>query len=335
MQQPSVQRINHVCLIILAAVALTVALIYTRTIMVLLVFSFFLYTVLSTGIGLIDKVVKIQKWISVTLMMLMIILLFFGLIVMMTNSIEQFVSGAEAYQVKILEFIAWLEKKFASYGYDIDTSVAQSMTNLPVFSYIQGLTTSIISFVGQTFLVFIMTLFMILGKQKSDIDNPLVTEIHASVSNYITIKTIVSFLTGVLVFLILTMFNVELAFMFGVLTFLMNFIPSIGSIIATFLPMPVVLLHFGFSVQALVILLLVTVTQVMIGNVIEPKFMGERLDMHPVTVLVSLLFWGLVWGVPGMFLAVPVTAVIKIILGKIQSTRSIALLMSGQIPSQF
>src|SRR5690606_7889221 len=109
-------------------------------------------------------------------------------------------------------------------------------------------------------------------------------------------------------------------------------IPSIGSIVATFLPMPVVLMQYDVSLKTLIIFLIMTFVQVLIGNIIEPKLMGERMDLHPVTVLVFLLFWGLVWGIPGMFLAVPITAIIKMVLSRIESTEGIAQVLAGRIP---
>ncbi|MCB1197387.1 MAG: AI-2E family transporter [Deltaproteobacteria bacterium] len=333
MSEAKVNRINHICLIIIAAVALTAGLIYTRSILVLLVFSFFLYTVLSTGIGFINRFIKVHKWVSVSLMMLAIFILTLLLIVMMANSIEDFVSGAKQYQSKFVEFLGWVERQMLAYGItDTNQSLVQKFSTLPIFSYVQGLTAGIFTFFGKVFLVFIMTLFMILGERTGEIQNPFILEMHSKISKYITIKMISSVSTGILVFMILSMFHVELAFMFGTLTFLLNFIPSIGSIIATVLPMPLVFLQYDVSGKTLLIFICLSIVQVIIGNLIEPKLMGERLDLHPVTVLVFLLFWGLVWGIPGMFLAVPITAIVKIILSKMESTEGIAQLLAGRIP---
>jgi len=109
------------------------------------------------------------------------------------------------------------------------------------------------------------------------------------------------------------------------------FIPTIGSIVATVIPAPVVLLQFGFGWQLWIILAVSMAIQFTIGNVVEPKLLGERMDLHPITVLLFLMFWGLVWGLPGMFLAVPITAVLKIILSRIDTTEPLAELMAGRI----
>lgn len=325
-------RINHICLIILATVALTVALSYTRAILVPLIFAFFLYTILSTGARLISRHVQIRKSISVILMLFVFSLLALGVFYLMFNSIGEFVKGAKQYQGKIFEFISWLEDQISNYGFNVDKTLTSRLYNLPVFSYVQGLTAGVFAFFGKTFLVFIMALFMILGERTGEIQNTFLSEIFEKISKYITIKTIISFTTGFIVWIILTAFGVDLAFMFGVFTVLLNFIPSIGSIVATFLPMPVVLMQYDVSLKTLTIFLIMTFVQVLIGNIIEPKLMGERMDLHPVTVLVFLLFWGLVWGIPGMFLAVPITAIVKMVLSRIESTEGIAQVLAGRIP---
>ncbi|MCB0273086.1 MAG: AI-2E family transporter [Bdellovibrionales bacterium] len=334
MPQNNVDRINHVCLIILAVVAVTAALIYTKSVMTLLIFSFFLYTVLATGIGFIDRYVKIQRWVSVTLMMFLMFLLSVVFISMMTNSIEEFVRGAKEYQSKFLEFVHWIELQASIFGVTIDTSIAQKFSRLHLFSYAQGLTASIFTIIGKTFVVFIMTMFMILGKQKAEIQNEFLAEIHSKISKYITVKIWISLMTSGAFFIILTAFQVDLAIMFSVLAFVLNFIPSLGSIIVTVLPLPLIFLQYDISAKSFIIFILLSIVQIILGSVLEPKLLGEKLDLHPVTVLMSLLFWGLVWGLPGMFLAVPITAIVKIILSKIESTEDIAGLLAGRLPGK-
>ena len=77
---------------------------------------------------------------------------------------------------------------------------------------------------------------------------------------------------------------------------------------------------------------LLTATEFIIGNLIEPRFLGDGMDLHPAVVIASLIFWGLVWGVPGAFLSVPITASVKIILSKIKHTRPVAELLAGRLP---
>jgi AI-2 transport protein TqsA len=104
----------------------------------------------------------------------------------------------------------------------------------------------------------------------------------------------------------------------------------VGSIIAVILPLPVLFLQFGAAWETATIMSILGVVQFLIGNIIDPKLMGVNLDLHPVTILLSLLFWGFIWGVAGMFLSVPMTAVLKLILDRYSLTKPLANLLAGR-----
>jgi AI-2 transport protein TqsA len=113
---------------------------------------------------------------------------------------------------------------------------------------------------------------------------------------------------------------------------LLNFIPNVGSIIATLLPVPVILLSPDLSPAEEVLAVAVPgVIQFLIGSLVQPRLYGGALDLHPVTVLLALIFFGTVWGVVGAFLAMPLTGVLRIVLGRIPATRPLAALMTGDL----
>lgn len=143
--------------------------------------------------------------------------------------------------------------------------------------------------------------------------------ITAQIQKYITVKVFINLFTASLVTTILWIFDVEFFIVFGVITFLLNFIPNIGSVIAVLLPTLTVLVQHESVGYALVLVLILIVTQNIIGNIIEPKIFGDRLGLNPIAILLALLLWGYIWGIIGMLIAVPLTAVIKII---IQSSNS-------------
>ncbi len=118
------------------------------------------------------------------------------------------------------------------------------------------------------------------------------------------------------------------------MAFLLNFIPSIGSVVATLLPLPVALIQFDSGVMIALVVLLPGVVQFTIGNIVEPLIMGEGLDLHPVVILMALVFWGLLWGVVGMLLAAPITAVLRIVFARLRITRPLADLMAGRLPRE-
>ena len=120
--------------------------------------------------------------------------------------------------------------------------------------------------------------------------------------------------------------------LFGLLAFLLNFIPSIGSIISTLLPIPIAVTQFSDPAHVVAAVVLPGIVHLTIGNIIEPRLMGRGLELHPVTVLLSLAFWGLLWGVMGMVLAVPIVAVLKIVLSRLDTTRPLGQLLAGKLP---
>lgn len=150
-----------------------------------------------------------------------------------------------------------------------------------------------------------------------------------AVQQYLGLKTFVSFLTGLLAGLVLWLLGVPFAFLWGVLTFLFNFIPNIGAPIAIVPPVAIALFHFGSIGRPLLAAALLIIIQTVVENFLEPKLMRRGLNLSPLVVLLALLFWGWLWGTVGMLLSVPLTAAIKISLEQFESTRSAAVFMSG------
>jgi AI-2 transport protein TqsA len=157
-------------------------------------------------------------------------------------------------------------------------------------------------------------------------------DIDRQIRQYVTTKVVLSVATGGLVWLSLHLIGMPLAGVFGLLAFLLNFIPSIGSIISTLLPIPVAVASFETVGPVVLVILIPGAIQMIIGNGIEPKLMGEGLNLHPVTVLLTLSFWGMLWGVMGMLLAVPMTAVIRIVLIQFETLRPVGDLLAGKLP---
>jgi predicted PurR-regulated permease PerM len=156
----------------------------------------------------------------------------------------------------------------------------------------------------------------------------LAQQIYASTNQYITLKTYVSILTGVLSYFILLFFGIDYAFLWAFIIFLLNFIPYIGSFVATFLPAIFGVIQFGTLWYFIWIFGSIQIIQLIVGNYIEPKVMGKSLNLSPLVVVITLSFWGYVWGLLGMFLSVPITSIMLIILAQFPSTRGVAVMLS-------
>lgn len=144
-------------------------------------------------------------------------------------------------------------------------------------------------------------------------------DITEQIQRYIATKFLISLITGVIVGIILWIFDVDFTIVWAVLAFFLNFIPNIGSIIAIILPTVMVLIQYESVGYTFLVGGILTIVQNLIGNIIEPKIMGDKLGLNPLIILLSLLIWGYIWGIAGMFLSVPLTAVVKIIISNSNS----------------
>lgn len=157
----------------------------------------------------------------------------------------------------------------------------------------------------------------------------LLGSIGLSIRRYLWIKTIVSILTGSLCYLALKYHGVDFAAIFGVLIFLLNFIPTFGSIIAVLIPTALALVQFDTITPVISVAAMMGAVQFVVGNLIEPRFTGKSLNLSPFVVLVSLTFWSTVWGVVGAFLSVPIAATTLIVCRNIETLRWVAIMMSA------
>jgi len=218
------------------------------------------------------------------------------------------------------------------------------LRNLKDFSISGVITTtlsSITRFLSNTVLVMLFLLFILMGrnqfnkklemafdKKRSSRVVAVFTNINEQIQKYILMKTLISLITAALVTGVLMYFNVEFAMIWGILTFLLNFIPSIGSVIATILPVTTALIQFESYLTIILVAAILISIQFIMGNVVDPQVVGGSVNLSPLVVLFSLIFWGWLWGIIGMFLAVPLSVVIKIVMENIDSLRFISVLMS-------
>jgi predicted PurR-regulated permease PerM len=157
----------------------------------------------------------------------------------------------------------------------------------------------------------------------------VIASINLAIAQYLSVKTLVSLLAGVLSTIVLLLFGVDFAITWGLLIFLLNYIPYLGSLVATALPILLSFVQFdNLGVGVVVALLLIGIQQA-IGNFLEPRMTGQRLDVSPLLILLALAFWGVVWGVVGMILSVPLLVSVKIVLDNIKETKPIAILISN------
>lgn len=258
------------------------------------------------------------------------------------NQLPQFEVMFWKYTGDILSFAGLT----ASEARETYTSFVDSFTQSdfkPVGALLKNIGGSFFSFLGNSiwillFMAFIMAgadgfsekITSAVGKEKAVSILDARARINRAVQHYLGLKTLISAVTGGLVALALFLFGVHFAMLWGVLAFMLNFIPNIGSLVSVVPPVAITLFQTGSFGRAIAVGCVLTGIQLVVGNVVEPKVMGDGLNLSPLVVLLSLLFWGWVWGIPGMLLSVPLTAALKIGMEQVDATRPLARMMSSQ-----
>lgn len=172
-------------------------------------------------------------------------------------------------------------------------------------------------------------LIALVSKDKAEDATEIVNRIRDDIQKYIGIKFFTSSLTGILSYIFMRILDVDFAGVWGLLIFLLNFIPTVGSIIATIFPALIALAQSDGYSLFLFVLLGIGAVQICVGNILEPRLMGSRFNLSPIIILLNLGLWGYIWGVPGMFLCVPFLIIIAIILSYFPQTRPIAIILSS------
>ena len=323
-------------LMILALVAVAFGLSYTRGVMIPFVLAVFVTTMVAPIVDFQVVRFKFPRAVAVGVALLFVLTLLAGVSLILVAAIQAVVSTAAQYSDSFTNLGGKLLEKMEASNlavFDIDETriLRQLQATLPsVVTQTVGTATGLLS---NGFLIVIFVVFLLAGRNSEVARTGIYAEIETKIRGYLATKFAISAVTGVLVWAILALFGLEMAELFGMLAFLLNFIPSIGSVIATLLPIPVAVAQFpGDPWKILAVVALPGTVHMLIGNVIEPKLMGQGLQLHPVTVLLSLAFWGLLWGPIGMILAVPITSIIRIILIRFDVTRPLGAMLAGELP---
>lgn len=329
-------EVQTACLVILAGVAIAGALYWLKAVMVPFVIAFFLALLGGPIIDFMVRRLRIPKLIAVIFTVIVGFATFASVGGAVSVSVAQFASNASVYtaQVQVLLDRAMKYEIWQRFGLDParNIDVDSLLPEQIISDMLNNLAGTIGSLLSSGVLVTLFVFFILLKRPVRTAPlGGVAARIESGVKRYIGTKFFVSAATGILVFSTMRILEINFAATFGAFAFLLNFIPNIGSIIATLLPAPVV--FFSADVPTLNAVLAIAIPgciQFTIGNLIEPKLMGDTLDMHPVVVLLSLIFWGMMWGMAGMFLAVPMTAIVKIVLERIEVTQPAAEVLAGR-----
>jgi AI-2 transport protein TqsA len=331
------RHVRTVCLLILAVVAVGVGLALLRPVLVPFCLALLLTYCLTPVIDLEVKYLRLPRGPALVGVGVAGLLLTLLLGYLTAAAVGQIADHFDEYRARLAELTEWAAQALPLEQLGVrpaeEVGPALLVTESAGRQMLTSLLTGLTDVISTGALVIVFMIFLLLGRRGPPHDpSSLLGEIEARVRRYLVRMVGLSALTGLLVGLALALLGVEFALVFGFLTFLLNFIPNVGSIIATLLPVPVVLLSPNLSPVAQVLAVAVPgALQFLIGSLIQPRFYGDVLDLHPVSVLLALIFFGTVWGIVGAFLAMPITGAVRIVLGRIPATRPLAALMAGNL----
>jgi AI-2 transport protein TqsA len=282
---------------------------------------------------------KVNHTFAVLMVLLGVIGIFIGLGAVLGNSVNNFAEDAPLYANKLRDIGHNVVESINERGINIPDEWDGALDPASILNYTASILTEFGALMGNALLVLFIILFMMLERSSLAMKAEVIAgsynnnlevfrTIIESIRTYLGLKTVISLITGVFIWLWLLVFGIEYALLWGLIAFMLNYIPNIGSIIAGIPAVLFALVQLGLPGAGWAVLGYLIVNLV-IGNVVEPRMMGKEMGLSTLIVFLSLVFWGFILGTIGMFLAVPLTMTFKIILDQYPKTKWISILLGS------
>ena len=279
---------------------------------------------------------KLPQWLAHLLSIIIMVAIGWVVWTIVKIHITGIISQIPFYESQLINLTSQL-------GPDIQSHIANGLAQVNVSGMLGNFAGSIATAGSKIVLVVIYTIFIIIEfpfikkkihyffegheSQKQQTKN-ILSFISRDVNAYFKIKTLASLLTAVLCYIVLLIFNVDFPIFWALLIFVLNFIPTIGSITAVLFPAVLTLLQFASFGRFAAILIVLIFVQLLVGNFIEPRIAGRVLNISPLVILLALVVAGALWGVVGMIISVPIVIVVKIVAEQFPGTKLISVLLS-------
>ncbi|MFO7869891.1 MAG: AI-2E family transporter [Kiritimatiellia bacterium] len=334
---------------IIAVVLLGAALSAMKVVVIPLAFAWMVAQLLTPMVNFFGK--RRVRASLATFFSLIILLCAFVIVAMFVwASIQSFVGVLPDYKVQATEIVKdgmeWVRtrfERFSNKAFEEELQKQISSRLGALVTFVQNAGANMMRLLFNLILVFIMAAFLLFARpyagtkvrkafppNMADTVSDIMSSISRQLSRYLGMQFLISLATGVLVWLSCKIIGVDAAVTWGALAFFLNFIPIIGSILAGIPPVLLALLkNYPAVGPAVAMLICVVAINQVLGNVIAPKVLGDKLNLSPVTILLSLIFWYVLWGIPGAFLSVVITASIKIVCENIGPLKPISVLMAS------
>lgn len=286
------------------------------------------------------KYTRAPGWLSLTLSIATLIVAVGLIVEMISGNIAAVREAAPAYQANIEKLI---EKAVKVGGFEQMPTIGHVVDQFDVKAVIGGVAGAAANVAGNAGLILIYVIFLLAEQRtfgrkiralfpdpgRENEIQKILADIQQRTQTYVSVKTSLSLLTAVVSYIVLAAVGVDLAIFWAFVIFLLAYIPTIGSLLGVVFPALLAIIQFGTFGPFLVVTIGLGVAQFLIGNVLEPRMMGKSLNLSSLVVIISLAVWGSIWGVTGMFLCVPITVIMMIVLAEFRQTRPIAILLSA------
>jgi len=309
--------------------------------------AFFVFLLFNPLVGRLTSL-KVPSFISNTIVILLMLALLAVTSWLISISIQNLIQILPTFSKRIDEinnlFSTFLVKHFEGFPTsfslinNLDADWLKMITNT-----LKGISSGTIGVVKSVIMVVIYVIFLLLErntivpkilaatrKKNSSFTLSIFERVTKQVSKYIVLKTLISLITGVLFYIGCRIVNLPVAMIIGVFAFILNFIPTLGSIIISIITIGFAIIQFVPNWNPIIFITVwALIVQSLFGSVIDPKLQGDQLNLSPFLILFSLALWGYIWGIIGMFLAVPIMSILQIIFANMEGTMPIAILMSN------
>ncbi len=284
---------------------------------------------------------RVPRWLAMIIVLGVIIVAAAGLSMLIGSSIKDFSQAVPQYQQRLSDLLTHVNSRVSRYGIDLSGILLDHLNPAAAMKLVADLLNGLGAVFGNVFLILLTVVFILFeassvphklraGLSNADESLDAFSVIAAKINRYLAIKTATSLATGAIVTIALAVIGVDYPLLWGVIAFLFNYIPNIGSIIAAVPAILLALIQLGGG-EALVTAGVYVVANVLIGSVIEPRMMGRQVGLSTLVVFLSLVFWGWVFGPVGMFLSVPLTMTAKIAVENNPKMRWLAVLLGNEL----
>lgn len=335
---------NKLSQFVIGSTGIIVVLIYGQSILIPFIFALLLWFTVRIFTSFSQKIPLYGKWVPDGIKKLISTALIFFVLVILTqiilSSFNSIIMSHHDYDQNISNLTEIINKRF---NIDVQAYVQTQISEINIGTIAETLFDAVSNIISSTLMILLFAIFIFIEEihlsnklkqvfsssaKKYEKLNATLGKIEWSVARYLGIKTLISLITGVSSYIVFIFADLNFAIFWAFLIFILNYIPTIGSLLGTIFPSVFCLLQFGDFSMAFTVLFIVGSIQVIIGNFIEPKWLGNSMNISPLLSILSLVFWGIIWGTTGMVISVPITVVILIILSQFESTKSIAILLS-------